>query len=208
MARSSKPEARRSRTSQAGPPRAPGQRAGLTRARVLAAAHELLAERGVDALTMRALAERLGVSPNALYSHVASKTDLVDAVLDDLLAQVEAPAPDVDDPKAGLHALMASTHDVLLAHPGLVPLYITRQGAHGDNAQRLGDVMLALLERAGVSGGAALEARRVLIVYTIGFAAFFTRPPFEERRDQPMPPDEIRDTFDSGLRWLLGGIAP
>ncbi|MBD0283747.1 MAG: helix-turn-helix transcriptional regulator, partial [Thermoleophilaceae bacterium] len=57
--------------------RAPGQRAGLSRDRVLAAAHELLADGGLDALTMRALAERLGVRPNALYSHVASKTELI-----------------------------------------------------------------------------------------------------------------------------------
>jgi TetR/AcrR family transcriptional regulator, tetracycline repressor protein len=189
------------------PARAPGQRAGLTRPRVLATAHELLAERGIDALTMRALAERLGVSPNTLYSHVADKTDLVDAILDDVLAEVEAPLADAEDPTAGLQALMASTHEVLLAHPDLVPLYVARQGARGPNAHRLGDVMLALLDRAGVRGDAALEARRVLIVYTIGFAAFANRPPFEDSAEGPVPPGRISDSFDSGLRWLLAGIA-
>jgi TetR/AcrR family transcriptional regulator, tetracycline repressor protein len=156
---------------------------------------------------MRALAERLGVSPNALYSHVADKTDLVDAVLDDVLAEVRAPAPDVEDPIAGLRALMASTHDVLLAHPGLVPLYVARQGARGANAHRLGDVMLALLERAGVSGTAAREALRVLIVYTIGFSAFATRSPLEVGADRPVPTKEMSENFDRGLRWLLAGIA-
>ena len=66
-------------------PRGPGQRAGLTRAAVLDTAHALLAEDGLDALTMRALARRLGVAPNALYSHVPGKTELVDALLDDRL---------------------------------------------------------------------------------------------------------------------------
>jgi TetR/AcrR family tetracycline transcriptional repressor len=188
-------------------PRAPGQRAGLTRARVLATARDLLAERGIDALTMRALAERLGVSPNSLYSHVANKTDLVDALLDDVLAGVAAPALDVDDPVAGLHHLMASTHDVLLAHPDLVPLYVARQGSRGPNAQRLGEVMLALLDRAGVNGPQALEARRVLIVYTIGFAAFAVRPPFEDAGARPLSAEEVTDNFESGLRWLLAGIA-
>jgi TetR/AcrR family tetracycline transcriptional repressor len=185
--------------------RSPGQRAGLIRERVVAAAHELLAERGLEALTMRALAERLGVSANAIYSHVESKTDLVDALLDDVLAEVTAPAPDAHDPIAGVHALMASTHEVLLVHPDLVPLYIARQGARGPNAQRLGEIMLALLDRAGVSGPAALEARRVLIVYTIAFAAFATRPPFEDG-ERPLQTAEIAGNFETGLRWLLAGI--
>jgi len=193
-------------TARRGAPRSPGQRAGLTRGRVLATAHELLAERGIDALTMRALAERLGVSPNSLYSHVANKTDLVDALLDDVLAEVEAPPVDVD-PVAGLHDLMASTHGVLLAHPDLVPLYVARQGSRGPNAQRLGEVMLALLDRAGVTGVQALEARRVLIVYTIGFAAFAVRPPFEDVGERPLPAAEVTANFESGLRWLLAGIA-
>lgn len=183
----------------------PGQRAGLSRALLLAAAHDLLAEQGLDGLTMRALAARLGVSPNALYSHVASKTALVDEILDDVLAEVEAPAPDVHDPGAGLHALMSSTYDVLLAHPDLVPVYVARGGARGANAQRLGEIMLGLLDRAGVDGSPALEARRVLIVFAIGVAAFTTHPPFEGG-DRTHPPEEMRASFERGLRWLLTGI--
>jgi AcrR family transcriptional regulator len=185
--------------------RMPGQRAGLDRARVLAAARELLTERGLEALTMRALAERLGVRPNALYSHVASKTALVDDILDDVLAEVRAPAPDVEDPREGLHALMASTYDVLLAHPQLVSAYLARRGARGPNAQRLGEVMLGLLDRIGLRGARALEARRVLIVYAIGFAAFATHPPFEPGGGEH-PPAEMVANFDRGLRWLLAGI--
>jgi AcrR family transcriptional regulator len=169
---------------------------------VLAAARDLLAERGLEGLTMRALAERLDVAPNALYSHVDGKTALIDAVLDDVLAEVDAPSADTEDPAAGLHALMASTYDVLLAHADLVPLYLARQGARGPNAIRLGDVMLALLARAGVSGPRAREALRVLIVYTIGFAAFTTRAPLG-----PEPrADELHGNFDRGLRWLLAGV--
>jgi len=175
--------------------RTPGQRAGLTRPAVLDAARALLARDGLAGLTMRALAERLGVAPNALYSHVENKSGLVDDVLDDVLAEVEAPDPEAADPADGLHALMASTHAVLLAHPDLVPLYLHRGGANGPNAQRLGEVMLALLARADVTGPEGREALRVLIVYTIGFAAF-AQPPTEE----------LKANFDAGLRWLLSGI--
>jgi TetR/AcrR family transcriptional regulator, tetracycline repressor protein len=181
--------------------RSPGQRAGLTRGRVLAAARELLAEEGLTALTMRGLATRLGVAPNALYSHVDSKTALVDAVLDDVLGEVTAPSSDAPDPVAGLHALMASTYEVLLAHPDLVPVYLARQGARGPNARVLGDTMLVLLARAGVEGQPAIEALRVLIVYTIGFAAF-DRP----RADAAVPAAKLAGNFDRGLGWLLAGV--
>ena len=186
--------------------RTPGQRAGLTRTAVLSAARELLAEGGLPALTMRSLARRLGVAPNALYSHVAGKADLVDELLDEVLAEVAAPPADIEDPGAGLHQVMASTFDVLLAHPDLMPLYLARQGARGPNAQRLGDGMATLLARAGVHGDAAREARRVLIVYTIGFAAFATHPPVETGAYGPLAPEEMVRNFTLGLRWLLAGI--
>jgi TetR/AcrR family tetracycline transcriptional repressor len=186
--------------------RGPGQRAGLTRTRVLDAASDLLAERGAAALTMRAVAERLGVAPNTIYSHVADKSELVDGVLDRVLAQVEAPAPGAGvDPVTALHRLMSSTHEVLLRHPDLVPVYLARQGAEGENARHLGDVVLAHLAAAGVTGPAAREALRVLIVYTIGFAAFAT--PAGPGDAGPLAADELEGNFDRGLRWLLAGIA-
>lgn len=189
------------------PFRSPGQRAGLTRARVLAGAREILAEQGLAALTMRSLARRLDVSPNALYSHVENKMALVDDVLDDVLGEVKAPAPSVEDPRWGLHALMASTYDVLLAHRDLVPLYLARQGARGANAQRLGEIVLTLLARQGVSGPRAREALRVLIVYTIGFTAFATQAPLMPENEQKPPTGELATNFQSGLQWLLDGIA-
>jgi TetR/AcrR family tetracycline transcriptional repressor len=187
-------------------PRRPGQRAGLTHAGVLTAANELLTEQGVEAVTMRSLAQRLGVTPNALYSHVASKTALIDDMLDDLLGTVQTPDPQSEDPRIGLHQLMRSTYRVLLTHRDLVPLYLARQGARGRNAQQLGEIMIALLARAGVTGPPAREALRVLIVYTIGFAAFAIRGPLTPG-DEPEPSTKkLTANFDSGLHWLLTGI--
>jgi TetR/AcrR family transcriptional regulator, tetracycline repressor protein len=185
-------------------PRTPGQRAGLSRQAVLTAARQLVADEGVDALTMRSLADRLGVHPNALYSHVAGKAELEEAVLDGLLADVRVPAGG-GDWRTAVHALMRSTYDVLLAHPDVVPLYLGR-GSRGENAQRLGAVMLELLGRGGVTGPSAVEAQSVLIVFTIGFAAFAARPGFEHQQ-----PDARRarldGNFDRGLAWLIDGIA-
>lgn len=185
--------------------RTPGQRAGLTREAVLAAARDVLAKYGLDGLTMRAIARHLGVAPNAIYSHVPSKTALVDDLLDDVLGAVDTPA-DRRDPTAGLHRIMASTYAVLVDHPDLVPLYLAHQGSRGPNARRLGEIMLDLLGVAGRTGRSAQEAVRVLIVYTIGFAALATGATIAPDAERPLSAGEIADNFATGLDWLLAGI--
>jgi TetR/AcrR family tetracycline transcriptional repressor len=182
-----------------------GHRAGLTRAAVIAAAREVIAEAGTESLTMRALSTRLGVAPNALYSHVRNKTELVDAVLDDVLAEIEAPTVETHDPVAGLEGLMVSTYDVLTAHPQLVAYFATRQGSRGPNARALGEVMTTLLARAGVDEGALSQAVRVLVVHAIGSVAL-TRSLADPEDAPPLTAQDLRATFAAGMRWLLAGI--
>jgi TetR/AcrR family tetracycline transcriptional repressor len=185
--------------------RGPGQRAGLTNAAVLGAARAILVERGLAELTMRAVADALGVAPNALYSHVASKRALVDALHDDVLAEVTEPA--TAEPKAGVREVMISSYEVLLRHADLLPIYLARQGSRGPNAQRLGVIMDALLSLAGLSPDSVGEARRALIVYTIGYATFSgSQVPLGPNDGAPMPPDVVRRDFERGLDWLLTGI--
>ena len=184
--------------------RSPGQRAGLTREAVLAGARAALAEDGVDALSMRRLARRLGVAPNALYSHVAGRDDLVDALLDDALGEVRAPDPEPGDWRRGIEAMMRRTYEVLVAHPDLVPLYVARRGARGPNAVALGEQMLAMLARGGIEGDKAGEAMRALIIHTIGFAAFGAQEPL---RESTLTPHAVAQHHAQSLGWLLDGIA-
>ena len=177
--------------------RTPGQRAGLTGAAIVDAARAVLD--GGAPLSMRAVAARLGVSPNALYSHVDGRDGLLDAVLDELLGSL--PAPTSPDPRAGLVELMTATHDLLLAHPALVPHFVARQGSRGPNAQRLGDDMRVLLAAAGVADRSAQDtAVRVLVVHAIGNAALGTAPD-----GAPLPVDVLRATYAQGLGWLVEG---
>jgi TetR/AcrR family tetracycline transcriptional repressor len=192
--------------------RKPGQRAGLDRTKVLSAARELLVQHGSDGVTIRALARHLHIAPNTLYSYVASRTALLDELLDDLLTGVATPSPEIANPTVGLHALMSSTYDVLTSAPDLVPLYLARQGARGPHAVRLGRVTDALLARAGVPAETVRMARLVLIVHTIGSAAFATgsRPGIPSPHSTPtrptIPAAESRDTFRVSLSWLLAGL--
>jgi len=161
---------------------------------VLAAARELIAADGVG-LSMRSLARRLDVAPNALYSHVRDKTDLLDQLLDDQLADIRTPRSGTD-PVAGVEVIMTSTYETLTAHPELVPLYLQRQGARGPNAVALGEILEALLAQAGVEE--VPDARRALIVHAIGFAAF--------AGSDVLPPELPRTGFTKSLRWLLAGM--
>lgn len=170
------------------------------------AARELLEQGGLAALTMRRIAAHLKVAPNALYSHVESKTALLDDLLDDLLAEVRAPDPELTDPIKGLATMMTSTYDVLTRHPTLVPYYLAQHGSLGPNAVRLGACMDRLLARAGVKGKQAFQARRVLIIHAIASAAFATSSAVDASYEQPIAPLVSRRNFAQSLRWLLAGI--
>jgi TetR/AcrR family transcriptional regulator, tetracycline repressor protein len=177
--------------------RSPGQRAGLSRPVVVTAARAVLDDGA--SFSMRAVAGRLGVAPNALYSHVDGRDGLLDAVLDDLLGAL--PTPDVGDPRAGLLELMTATHELLLAHPRLVPHFVARQGSRGPNAQRLGETMRTCLAAAGVRDRAAQDtAVRVLVVHAIGNAALGAAAD-----GAPLPVDVLRATYAAGLSWLVDG---
>ncbi|PVZ08854.1 TetR/AcrR family transcriptional regulator [Actinomycetospora cinnamomea] len=179
-------------------PRTPGQRAGLTRDAVLTAARTVFAERGLPGLSMRSVARELDVAPNALYSHVADKDALVDDLLDDLLGALDPPAPDAE-PLAGLRGVMLATFDLLVVHADLVPLYLARQGARGENARALGAAMTVLLGHLGLDGDAAGRVVRALVVSTIGYAALATA-------DGPaLAPAQLRADLEVTLDWLLLG---
>jgi AcrR family transcriptional regulator len=88
----------------------------LNRERVLQAAVALADRDGLEAVSMRNLAERLGVVPMALYKHVASKDELLDGMVDVLLGQVEEPEAHTDW-KPGIRGRVLSMRMVLVAHP-------------------------------------------------------------------------------------------
>src|ERR1700704_478153 len=72
------------------------RRAPLNRDRVLRAAVALADEAGIEALSMRHLAQVLGVVPMALYKHVANKDELLDGMVDIVFSEIELPSGDLD----------------------------------------------------------------------------------------------------------------
>ena len=208
--------------------RSPGKRAGIGRDDVIATALAILRREGLDAVSMRRVATELGVAPNALYSHVPDKSALVDALLDAVLVDVAVPTR--GGWRRRLVGILTDTRRILLAHPDLVPLFLARQTV-GTNAMRLGEAMLDALDDGGIRAEPAVHAMQVLLIHTIGAAAFEI-----PRRDDPDPLARQRrgqaaaealetthprthanaeplsrppgDTaFRLGLEWLLDGMS-
>lgn len=120
--------------------------ARLVRDAVLRAGLDLADEGGLDAVTLRAVAERLDVTPMALYRHVAGKPDLLDGMADALYAELAVPQAR-SDWWDELAALARSTRRVLLAHPAVATLF--SRPLAGPHSLRLGEALLDTLQRAG-----------------------------------------------------------
>ena len=153
----------------------------LTRERVVAEALTVIAHDGIQALTMRHLAARLGVVPGALYHHVANKQQLQDLLLDNVLAEVDVQVDAALGWADHLNALAHRLRRVLEAHPGVAGILKTRDPL-GPHSLALAEAFLAPLHAAGFSDHEAGLAFFLLVDYTIGFAVSATPTSVNEQR--------------------------
>jgi AcrR family transcriptional regulator len=156
----------------------PGGRRVLTRERVVAEALSIIAASGAQALSMRALAARLGVVPGALYRHVRGKEQLND--LDAVLGEIDFRADAGTPWSARVAALAGRLRAILENHPGTAALLKTRDPL-SPTSLALAEAFLAPLLEAGLTGREAALAFRVLYDYTLGFALADPTSPAEQR---------------------------
>jgi AcrR family transcriptional regulator len=146
-------------------------RGSLTPEVILDAAEEV-AGQGFDALTMRAVAARLGAVPMALYNHFATKEQLVDALLDRVLNRFEPPPAGADWSEDLRH--FAHAHRRLLTdHPWAVAPLFTHPSP-GLGAVRIGELALSILRRAGFSNAQSVAAFSAIIALNYGWSSFTT----------------------------------
>jgi AcrR family transcriptional regulator len=145
------------------------RRRSLTRGHVVAEALAIIGADGVEALSMRALATRLGVVPAALYRHVRNKEQLHDLVLDGVLAEVDR---EIDHRLAWTERVTVLAHrlrTVLEDHPGIAGLLKTRDPL-GPHSLALAEAFLASLHTAGLPERETGLAFALIYDYTLGFA--------------------------------------
>ncbi|MEV0059109.1 TetR/AcrR family transcriptional regulator C-terminal domain-containing protein [Nocardia sp. NPDC050718] len=142
-------------------------RTPLTRERVLRAAIDLADQEGLDALSMRKLAKAVGVEAMSLYNHVANKEDLLDGIVDLVVAEIYVPRAD-GDWRAELRHRATSAHEVLLRHRWATGLLGSRVNV-GPAMLRYIDATLACLITAGFSYEQADRAWNALDSHIYGF---------------------------------------
>nr|WP_277605703.1 TetR/AcrR family transcriptional regulator C-terminal domain-containing protein [Glycomyces sp. L485] len=156
----------------------------MSRERVLGAAVALADARGVGSLTMRSLAESLGVEAMSLYHHVANKEAVLDGLVEVVMAEIEravaglaSPAPE-DDWRRAMRMRVLAAREVLLCHPWAPGVFETRRGT-SLAVVRYYDGVLGLMRRGGFDYDLGHRALHALGSRALGFSQELFEPPGE-----------------------------
>jgi len=137
----------------------------LTRDRVLQAALGLADEGGVEAVSMRKIADELGVKAMSLYNHVANKDDVLDGMVDATYGEIAAPTPEADW-QAQVREIAISAHEVFLRHPWAAGLQMSVKP--GPARLRYGDRLLGCFRDAGFSKQLTYHGYHIIESYIRG----------------------------------------
>jgi AcrR family transcriptional regulator len=207
-------------------------RPALSRERVLQGAVAVADARGIAALTIRSLAQHLGVKPMSLYYYVANKNEILDAIVDVVFSEIDLPTVD-GDWRSEVHLRATSARHVLRRHSWAIGLLESRTSP-GPATLRHHDAMIGTLRGAGFSIEMTAHAYALIDSYVYGFALQEAALPFEGSDDvatvvEPMieqfstseyphlvelatehvlrPGYDFGDEFDFGLTLILDGLA-
>jgi uncharacterized protein YndB with AHSA1/START domain len=146
---------------------APAARAPLSRERVLRTAVDIADSGGIESLSMRRLAKELGVEAMSLYHHVANKSDLLEAIVDLVAAEIWIPSPG-DEWRSAMRRRAVSAREVFTRHPWALGL-IESSRTPGLDRLRYLESVLACLRSAGFSTALAAHSFSTLDSFIYGF---------------------------------------
>jgi AcrR family transcriptional regulator len=164
-------------------------RAPLSRERILATAVALADERGVEALSMRKLAQELEVVPMALYKHVVNKDELLDGMVDVVVGEIDPPASGTDW-KTAIRQRALSARRMLLRHPWASKVIESRTSPTPAVLEYM-DAMIGIFRAGGFSIDLTHHAMHTMGSRMLGFSQEL----FDESADagpQLMEPEMLR----------------
>ena len=214
--------------SEAPPPARTVGRLPLSRERIIAAALDLIDERGLQDLTMRRLGARLGVEAMSLYKHVPNKEAVIEGVREallDTLAELRRSQHHSESWPEALRGVAIAFHEVCRRHPRAMPLF----AADADRAYAASwgayEPVLATMINAGIDADDAVAALRIVVrhvladgmldVVTVVRTAPMSGPEIDRLcAERPLVGELVRafhrgpehDLFEAGLDALLEGL--
>ena len=178
---------------------------------IVSAAVDIFRESGLDAVSMRSVSGRLGVSPVPLYSRIGNKQALVEAIADRLLGDVAPPVDEGEDwAEYAVRWARALRARLRLARDSRL-IVTPHRTAYVEASRPLIEVM----RRDGMAADASVQACRLVMWATVGFGAVESgaRPPGRRRRPTRPGGDpggveqgEVDALFDLQIRYLIQGI--
>ncbi len=190
--------------------------AGLSKRRVVLEAIRLADAEGVHGLSMRRLAVALGAGAMSLYHYVASKDELLDAMVDVVFEEIELPPEDVDW-QAAIRRRALSARQVLARHRWAIGLMDARTSPGPANL-RHHEAVTACLRRAGFSPVMATHANWLLDSYLYGFSmqetslSFDSADVFADAAESvylpQLPPEEFPYLNESATALVAAGYDP
>lgn len=186
------------------------QRAPLSRERVLGAAVDLADNEGISSVTMRRLAENLGVEAMSLYYHVANKEALLDGMVDVIADEINAamksldlPRPE-DDWKRAIRTRILAARQVLLAHRW-APAVIEERTTMGPQIILYFESTLEIMRRGGFSWDLAHHAMHALGSRALGFTQELFDP--QEQAEKEDDASDMLEEMADQLPYLVGMLS-
>lgn len=190
--------------------------AGLSKRRVVAEAIRLADSEGAHGLSMRRLAGALGAGAMSLYHYVASKDELLDAMIDVVFEEIELP-PEGTDWQSAIRRRAVSARQVLARHRWAIGLMDSRTSP-GPAHLRHREAFTACLRRAGFPVVMATHANWLLDSYLYGFALQDASLPFDTAAEfadvaedvflPQLPPDQFPYLNESAAALVAAGYDP
>src|SRR5215211_9035133 len=181
-------------------------RAPLSRERVLETAVAFADRHGLDALSMRKLAEQLDAGAMSLYHYVANKEQLLDGMVDIVFGEIEPPSLELDW-KTAMRRRALSTREALNRHRWALGLMESR-ATPGPASFALHDAVLGCLREAGFSIELTIQAYSVQDAYIYGFALQEKSVPFEDAEEAAAVAEaQVQDYAEREQEQQLAALA-
>lgn len=159
----------------------------LSRAAIVASAIEMIEEEGVESLSIRKLARRCGAAPMSLYRHIATKQELLRAVADVYLAEVQYPATDELSWDESIKRVILALDEGFESHPRLAEI-MSVQPVDAAAVLAAMELCASALRRGGLGDDEVVSGLAVLTAYATGYV----QRRAERRRDAAIQEERLR----------------